>query len=90
MGKVTESIFSGDSVVIPMADVCYVQKDNRAQGYANSIWVVMNGSTADHTDGTWHNAPWLKVDEAARFMKAWCQYRAELESETILNIMESK
>lgn len=85
MGKVTESIFSGKSFVIPMALVSYVERDIR-KNYEDAIFIVMNGTTWNAEIDYWNNAPWLRGDEAESFMQCWCQYRAELEADDIMDI----
>jgi hypothetical protein len=77
---VTESIFDGNTVVIPMAGVSYIEK------VCTQICVVMRG--AQHPLDAQGNltagygradCPYLKEDEAKAFLAAWCKYRAEVE-----------
>ncbi len=88
MGKVSESIFSGKTCVIPMADVCYIQRDKEMVQTSEhcGIWVVMKASTANNENGDWNNAPFLKDAEAKSFIRCWCTYRSELESETLMDL----
>ncbi len=83
MGKVTESIFSGESAIIPMAEVHHIERDKR-KGF-DGIIVVLNGTTWNQEIDTYNNGVYLQHEEAKSFKQAWCRYRAELESETIIN-----
>ncbi len=89
MGKVSESIFSGNSHVIPLAEVLYIQRQ-KSNTTVNPIWVIMKGTTANNENGDWNNAPFLRDDEAASFLRTWCDYRSELESETLMDLAPSK
>ncbi|MBL4904251.1 MAG: hypothetical protein JKY62_16635 [Desulfocapsa sp.] len=88
MGKVSESIFSGKTHVIPMADVCYLQRQKQLplSKKPAPVWVIMKDSKYDYENGDWHNAPFLLAEEAASFTRCWCDYRAELESETLMDL----
>jgi len=86
MGNVTESIFSGKSKIIPLAEVHHIDIDNRVD-YEGSISVILNGTTWNQEIDTYNNSVYLRREEAEDFKAAWCRYRAELESETIQNIM---
>lgn len=85
MSKVTESIFSGSTHVIPLAEVLYI-KGQKTRGMRGAIWVVMKGSTANNENGDWNNAPFLRGLEADAFISAWCGYRSELEAETLTDL----
>ena len=95
MGKVSESIFSGERTVIPMADVQHIEKHLYAsdimsseikKGDLKGISIITKhtkwGAEHDH----WENEIWLNKDEAKKFISAWCFYRHELESETIKDL----
>ena len=85
MGKVAESIFNGESHVIPYADVQYIRKDLR-KGYEGNFSVILKGTTWNNEIDTWNNDAYLKGDEASKFFRAWREYRAGIESETLLDI----
>ncbi len=85
MKTVTESIFSGQRVVIPMAEVLFIERDMRDR-YKGHITIVFKGTTWNMAGDTWDNIAYLNVDEGREFMKAWCTYRAELERDTIADI----
>lgn len=92
MGKVTESIFSDKHIVIPMADVQHIEKeyhsydlmDGTKKGDFMGATVITKHTRWDMDCDAWANPIWLSGDLGKRFIRAWCQYRSELESETIL------
>jgi len=91
MCKVSESIFSGKTTVIPMADVCYIQRDKRPSEKEHApVWIIMKASTWNDNNEDWNNAPFLRGDEAASFLRCWCTYRSELEAETLMDLTPSK
>lgn len=69
MGKVTESIFDGVTAVIPLAEVGYVSK------FKNCMVIHFN-SGVELT---------LIPPEQNAFLAAWCKYRSELESNTLMD-----
>lgn len=80
-GKVTESIYDGQSVVVPLADVQHIEKHN-----PGGIIVVTKHTRWDaETDG-WANNIWIDKDEAPKFLAAWCRYRSELEADTLADL----
>ena len=91
MGKVHESIFSGKSVIVPMADVQHIEKhyhtcsltDGTKKGDFQGINVITKHTGWDVDCDTWANPIWIPGDEGKNFIKAWCEYRHDLESETI-------
>lgn len=85
MGKVSESIFSGKTHVIPLAEVLYIQR-TKSTVTQNPLWVIMKGTTANVESGDWNNAPFLRDEEAASFMRCWCDYRAQLEADTLMDL----
>jgi len=82
MGNVTDSIYSGVDFIIPMADVCFIEK--KIDG---ALFVIMNGSTWNAGFDNYNNAVYMTKSEAERFLKCWYRYRHELESENIVNLM---
>lgn len=86
MGNVTESIFDGETRIIPLAEVLFIEKDLRKVAQPNALVVVFKGSTWDRESDYYNNVVHLIKEEAASFRKAWCRYRSELESETLADI----
>ncbi len=70
---VSESIFSGVTTIIPMADVQHMIKKG------TGLIIITKHTTWDMEADTWSNSIWLDHDEAAAFRKAWCYYRYELD-----------
>lgn len=91
MGKVTESIFSGETVIIPMADVQHIEKHWYGGGESTrdnfkGIKIITKHTKWDMEADTWTNSIYLDGKEAKAFLKAWCVYRHELEKEALLPI----
>lgn len=82
MGNVTESIFSGETVVIPLAEVQHVERDLR-EGYQGCINVILSGTTWNAEFDGYNNSAYLRSEEAESFIACWCRYRHELEQPTI-------
>lgn len=90
MGNVTESIFSGKSVVIPMSDVQHIEKhwyssdlpkdDSTLRGYQ----VITKHTKWNFEHDTWENAIYMPLEEGKRLIAAWCTYRHELEKDTLM------
>ena len=80
-GKVTESIYSGSSI-IPLANVSHIEK----RGMGN-LMVVLAGTTWCKEMDEYHNAVFISASEADQFKKAWCDYRAELERDSLMDIV---
>jgi len=93
MGKVTESIFSGLNYIIPLADVSHIQrhwypgdKDRTRENYRGII-VITKHTTWDAVCDDYANSVYIsRGEEAKGFLRAWCDYRSELESETLMPI----
>ena len=89
---ITESIFTCKSAVIPMADVQHIEKQYQTvdlvngakKGDLSGIIIVTKHTTWDTENDFWANNIWLSAAEAESFIKAWCNYRRELEG----NIMD--
>ena len=92
MSKISESIFSGDGIVIPMADVQHIEKSfhdsnlikhngelGARKGDLMGCLVITKHTTWNFEHDVWENAIWLKPDLTIRFLDAWCYYRSELE-----------
>ena len=70
---VSESIFSGKTTIIPMADVQHIEK------HELGIKVITRHTRWDMEADTWANNIWLGEEEGKSFRQAWCHYRAEFE-----------
>lgn len=88
MNKVSESIFNGKSMIIPMADVQHVEKRfhqyNSADGTVKTgdisgYMVITKHTTWNFEHDCWENNIWLGTEEGEAFLKAWCGYRHEIE-----------
>lgn len=82
MNTVTESIYSGKGVVVPLADVQHIEKHNPL-----GLIVVTKHTRWDADTGAWANSLWVDKAEAESFLAAWCRYRSELEAHTLADIM---
>lgn len=88
-GDVTESIFSGKSCIIPMADVQHIERHwygdaDRTRDNYKGILVITNHTKWNQERDAWENNIYLCRDEADAFLRAWCTYRYELEKTTLL------
>lgn len=90
--KVTESIFSGRTV-IPMADVQHIEKHwikgNTDKNNPDGILIITKHTKWSREIDTWENNIYLSFsgeNEAAAFLSAWCQYRYELEFDTLADL----
>lgn len=79
--QVTESIYNGIGVVVPLADVQHIEKHNPL-----GLIVVTKHTRWDADRDMWANNIWIDKAEAAAFMHAWCRYRGELEADTLANL----
>jgi hypothetical protein len=77
---VTESIFSGANVIVPMADVQHIEK------HKDGIMVVTKHTRWDCDHDVWANGIWMSEPEATNFRRAWCSYRSELEADTLMDL----
>ena len=91
MSEVTESIFSDDEVVIPMADVQHVEKqytklnaDKQERILVGSL-VITKHTRWDIDSDAWANNIWLNPEQTEDFLRCWCQYRHELEKDTLVS-----
>lgn len=99
MKNVTESIFSGKTVVIPMADVSHIEKKLLAEnetkyacyeglkvGDIKSLTIITKHTTWNAEQDEYNNALLISNKEIGEFLKAWCLYRHELEKDTLKDI----
>jgi len=81
---VTETIFSGNAVVIPMDEVSHIEKDRRP-GYEDGIRIVFKYSKWNSL-GYFEPTVCLRWEEAKGFLSCWCHYRGELELQSTSSI----
>lgn len=72
---ISESIFDGKNVIVPMADVNHIEKRD------GGILVIMNGTRWNFVNDTWDGGVWIgEVDDQSKeFLKSWCYYRYEVD-----------
>jgi hypothetical protein len=75
---VTESIFIGESVIVPLADVHHIELDKR-DNFSDAIIIVMNGTTWNCDSDFYNNSVYIRYEEAERFKKEWCMYRTKID-----------
>ena len=78
MNKVTESIYNGTSVIIPLADVQHIETHN-----PRGLIVVTKHTRWDKDVDFWANSIWIDGAEADAFKASWCRYRSESEAEAL-------
>lgn len=83
-GNITESIYSGESVIVPLADVQHIELGNEY-----GIVVITKHTRWDKETGGWANNIFIHKDEAPAFKAAWCRYRSELEAEILSDLTPS-
>lgn len=81
MHSVTESIYSGKTVIVPLADVQHIETGNPL-----GLVVVTKHTRWDCEHDVWANAIWINGAEAEAFKRSWCAYRAELEVESLMDL----
>lgn len=85
MGQVIESIYNGQGVIIPLADVQHIEKHNQ-----HGLIIVTRHTRWDREDDVWANNIWIDKAEAPAFLAAWCRYRSEIEAEYFAGKLEKK
>lgn len=85
MHTVTESIYSGKSVIVPLADVQHIETHNPL-----GLIVVTKHTRWDKDGDFWANSIWIDGAEADAFKAAWCRYRSELEADALADLSPSK
>lgn len=81
---VSESIFSGQTVIVPFADVQHIER--HPQNSIPGIKVITKHTRWDSDAGDWANSIWISEPEAVQFRRAWCAYRSELEADTLSDL----
>ena len=72
--KISESIYQDAEVIIPLAEVQYLQK--MPDG---GIVVILSGTTWNPDLESWNNSAYIEPDRAEGFIRAWCFYRHEAD-----------
>ena len=82
MNKVSESIFSNEDIVIPLADISFVEKHHFGNpSKYRGLRIIMKHTVWDMVADTWANNAYISTidDKDKKFMKAWLYYRHEIE-----------
>jgi hypothetical protein len=80
MGNVTESIFSSDTLTVPLADIQHIE--NNQYG----LMIITKHTKWNFEHDCWENAIFLPDKIKDDFIKSWCGYRHELELPTLKNL----
>ena len=88
---VTESIYSAGGIIVPMADVQHIERveillSDGETKKANGIQVITKHTSWSFGHDVWDNPIYISEKYAEGFMQAWCQYRHELESSTLMDL----
>ena len=82
--KVSESIYTSETRVVPMAEVQHIEKLKRSDGKGgmvpNGLFLITKMTTWSREMDMWENPILIPQDESEDFLKAWCFYRYELEA----------
>lgn len=76
---VSESIYRGATVVVPMADVQHIEELPRG-----GLWVISGHTKYNFEHDIWENPIFIPDAEKEHFLRAWCTYRSELEADTLI------
>lgn len=92
MKTVSESIYDGPTCVVALAEVQHCEKLKRGpypprttEPEPNGLHVITAKTRYDKEADTWSNPIYIGESEAAGFLRAWCDYRAELEADTLID-----
>lgn len=84
MHTVTESIYSGANVIIPLADVQHIEKWDKHT--IPGIMVITKHTKWNFEHDIWENGIWISEPEAEKFRAGWCRYRSEIEADTLASL----
>jgi hypothetical protein len=84
MHTVSESIYSDANVIVAMADVQHIEKWDKNS--IPGIFVITSHTKWNFDRDLWENAIWISEPDATKFRRAWCDYRAELEADTLMDL----
>lgn len=65
----SDDIYFGDSIIIPLADVLFIEK----QTYGGLV-VVLEKTTWNIDTDTWNNNAYVNPVETEKFLSHWCKY----------------
>jgi len=96
MKTVTESIYDGKSCIVALADVqhcvklrCGPYPPRMTESEPNGLSVITSKTRWDFDANDWANAIYIPETEAKAFLAAWCRYRGEVESESLIDLSVS-
>jgi len=73
---VSESIFSDDDLIIPMADVQHIEK-LKLNGEPNGLWAITCHTKYNFDRDIWENPIYIPERIAGNFLLAWRTFRGE-------------
>lgn len=76
--KISESIFSTNKIIIPMADVQHIEKHYIGEEHVGYL-IISKHTKYNFEHDTWENSIYLPLEEGKKFIKAWTYYRYELD-----------
>ena len=82
MNKVSESIYVDANIIIPLADVMFIEKHYYGTpAKQHGIRIIMKNTFWNMEADTWANNAYISdVDgKDKKFLTAWCYYRHEVE-----------
>lgn len=84
---ITETIFNGKSVTIPMAGVQHFEKRFNEEDKLDEICIITDKTKWNFENDTWENAIYISNynNEADRFIQAYCTYIAEKDGLVVLD-----
>jgi hypothetical protein len=83
MGKVTESIWSSNRIIICLAEISHIEKLSDDQGILNRIFVYFKYSKSNNETQMLEPFVYLDNKDGESLKKSFCIYRHELEFETL-------
>jgi len=87
MKTVTESIWSNDNVIIPMSEVSHIEKVKPVNDTTDRITIIFKHSKWNQESQYFEPNVYLdNYSKSREFISAWCRYRSELESETLMDL----
>ena len=84
--RVSESIYSDGSLVVPLADVQHIEKRRTAGSDKDFLMIIMKSTRYNTKIDDWDNPVYVPAVKAQAFLSAWCFYRHELEYDTLADV----
>ena len=72
--RISESIFSNEKVIVPMADIQHIEKLKR-DGESNGLWLITKQTNWDYEMDMWNNPIYITEEDSKGFIDAWYFYR---------------